>query len=48
MIDVQTVKSIGILNRLAQESKHGIHPFSTATKQIKWARKPNSPPRQIP
>lgn len=48
MINKQTVAFIGDLNKLARDSKDGIHPFSTATKQIKWARKPNSPPRQIP
>ena len=32
MIDTETVKFIGELNRLAWRSENGIYPFSTATK----------------
>lgn len=32
-VSTQTVAFIGFLNRLAMESRYGIHPFSTATKQ---------------
>lgn len=32
-VNIQTVKFIGFLNKLAEDSKYGIHPFSTATKQ---------------
>lgn len=35
MIDVQTVKFIGLLNGLAKASAHGIRPFSAATVQDK-------------
>ena len=33
MIDTETVKYIGELNRLARRSENGIYPFSTATKE---------------
>lgn len=33
MIDTETVKFIGELNRLAWRSENGIYPFSTATKE---------------
>lgn len=33
MIDTETVKFIGELNRLAGRSENGIYPFSTATKE---------------
>lgn len=32
-VSTQTVAFIGFLNRLAMESRYGVHPFSTATKQ---------------
>ena len=35
MIDKQTVAFISFLNDLARDSRHGIHPFSTATNQDK-------------
>lgn len=28
MIDIETLKFIGVLNRLAEKSKHGIYPFA--------------------
>ncbi|MDD5956443.1 MAG: hypothetical protein PUC40_05615 [Lachnospiraceae bacterium] len=35
MISTETVKFIGILNMLAEKSKYGIRPLSTATAQNK-------------
>lgn len=35
MINTETISFIGFLNKLAEMSKHGIYPYSTATKKQK-------------